>query len=67
LITLVVIFVFIRTYREIKSRFNLGLVIFSLAMLIQIIASASLDIVIHLVSEIFELAALIIFLSLIRK
>jgi|GEM_PF-3540105 hypothetical protein len=66
-ITLIIIYYFIQNYRAIRSRFNLGLILFAVAMLFQIVFAWSLHIPLHLLSETFEIAALLIFLSLIRR
>lgn len=62
-----ILYHFIRTYLEVKSRFNLGLVFFTIAMLLTIMFGISLDIVIHLLAEALLLLALAIFLFAMRK
>lgn len=67
IITLLIIYRFVQNYREIKSNFNLGLILFSLAMLMQILISWSMNLFVHMVAEIFELFALLIFIGIIQK
>lgn len=67
IITLFIVYRFVQNYREIKSNFNLGLIVFSIAMLMQIIISWSMNIFVHMVAEIFELIALLIFIDIIQK
>lgn len=67
MITLIIIYYFFDNYRKIRSSFNLGLLIFSIAMLIQITVSFSLNLILHMASELFELTALLIFIRLVRK
>ena len=65
--SLVIIAFFLRNYLEIKSRFNLGLVVFAVSVLGQTIVSLSLNIWIHIISDVIMLISLGIFLSIIRK
>lgn len=65
--SLVIIAFFLRNYLEIKSRFNLGLVVFAVSVLGQTIVSLSLNIRIHIISDVIMIVALGIFLSIIRK
>jgi hypothetical protein len=67
IVTLGIIAFFWRTYFEIRSRFNLGLVIFAMSVLGQIIFSISLNIWIHIIADIIMLISLVIFVSIIRK
>lgn len=67
IIVSIVIYRFIQNYRQIKSNFNLGLILFAVAMLFQTIFSWSLNIVFHGASELFLLVALLIFLRLVEK
>lgn len=62
-----IIALFWRNYTEIKSRFNLGLVFFALAVLGQTIVSISLNIWIHIISDIIMLISLGVFIGIIRK
>lgn len=62
-----IIALFWRNYTEIKSRFNLGLVMFAVSVLGQTIFSLSLNIWIHIFSDIIMLIALGIFIYIIRK
>jgi hypothetical protein len=65
--TLGIIALFWRNYVEIKSKFNLGLVFFAISVLGQILFSLSLNIWIHIISDIIMLISLGIFISIIRK
>jgi heme A synthase len=65
--TLGIIALFWRNYAEIKSKFNLGLVLFAVAVLGQTIVSLSLNIWIHIISDIIMLISLGIFITIIRK
>ncbi len=65
--SLLIIAFFLRNYLEIKSRFNLGLVVFAVSVLGQTIVSLSLNIWIHIISDVIMLISLGIFLSIIRK
>ena len=65
--SLVIIAFFWRNYLEIKSRFNLGLVIFAISVLGQTIVSISMNIQIHLIADVIMLIALGIFILIIRK
>lgn len=67
IITLLIIYRFVQNYREIKSNFNLGLIVFSIAMLMQIIISWSMNLFVHMIAEIFQLIALLIFIGIIQK
>jgi len=67
IITSIIIYRFIQNYREIKSNFNLGLILFAVAMLLQTIFAWSLNIFVHAASEVFLLISLLIFLRLIEK
>jgi hypothetical protein len=67
IVTLRIMAFFWRTYFEIRSRFNLGLVIFAVSVLGQIIFSISLNIWIHIIADIVMLISLVIFVSIIRK
>lgn len=62
-----IIYRFVQNYREIKSSFNLGLISFAVAMLLQVIFALSLDIFIHVASELFLVVALLAFISTIQK
>jgi predicted MFS family arabinose efflux permease len=62
-----IIALFWRNYTEIKSRFNLGLVFFAVSVLGQTIFSISLNIWIHMISDIIMLISLGIFINIIRK
>jgi hypothetical protein len=65
--SLVIIALFWRNYVEIKSKFNLGLVFFAISVLGQTIFSLSLNIWIHIFSDVIMLISLGIFISIIRK
>ena len=67
LASLVIIAFFWRNYLEIKSKFNLGLVVFAVSVLGQTIVSLSLNIWIHIISDVIMLISLGIFLGIIRK
>lgn len=62
-----IIALFWRNYVEIKSKFNLGLVFFAISVLGQTIVSLSLNIWIHILSDVIMLLSLGIFISIIRK
>ncbi len=62
-----IIFQLAQIYKSVRSRFNLGLVIFAVAMLLEVISGISLDFVSHTVSEILLLIALATFLYTVRK
>ena len=62
-----IIALFWRNYVEIKSKFNLGLVFFAISVLGQTIFSISLNIWIHILSDVIMLISLGIFISIIRK
>jgi hypothetical protein len=62
-----IIALFWRNYVEIKSKFNLGLVFFAISVLGQTIVSLSLNIGIHILSDVIMLIALGVFISIIRK
>ncbi len=73
-----VMYHFIQSYKAVKSRFTLGLLLFSSILLVQAvfslpvtalsgIASPPEAVVFHIISNGFELVALLIFLSIIRK
>ncbi len=62
-----IIYRFVQNYREIKSSFNLGLILFSVAMLLQVIFALSLDIFVHVASELFLIIALLTFILTIQK
>jgi hypothetical protein len=65
--SLSIIALFWRNYVEIKSKFNLGLVVFAVSVLGQIIFSLSLNIWIHIIADIIMLISLGIFISIIKK
>jgi hypothetical protein len=65
--SLAIIALFWRNYVEIKSKFNLGLVFFAISVLGQTIFSLSLNIWIHIFSDVIMLISLGIFISIIRK
>jgi len=61
-----------KNYQAIRSRFNLGLVVFGIAMLLQIVLflvffTISEEEVFHFGGEIIEILALLVFLYLISK
>ncbi len=56
-----------RTYRGVRSRFNLGLVLFSIAMMIHVVLAYSTSLVLHVMSEAFELTAFLLFLRAISR
>lgn len=60
-------FQILRTYNSVRSSFNLGLVIFTAAMIIHVVLGYFPSLALHMTSEAFELAALIIFLRTITK
>jgi hypothetical protein len=62
-----IIALFWRNYMEIKSSFNLGLVLFAVSVLGQTIFSLSLNIWIHMFSDIIMLISLGLLISIIRK
>lgn len=64
---LAILFYLVRTYRSIRSRFNLALVVFAVAVLLEIVFNIVLELAIHVLSETFLLVALAIFLYAIRK
>lgn len=74
----VVMYHFVQSYKEVKSRFTLGLLLFSSILLVQVIFSlpaAALSgityapeaVVFDVISSSFELVALLIFLNLVKK
>lgn len=63
----VIFYYLVQSYRSIRSRFNLGLVVFGLAVLLEIMFGISLDVYVHAGSELIFLVALIILLYSIRK
>ncbi len=63
----VIFYYLVQSYRAIRSRFNLGLVVFGLAVLFEIIFGISLDVFVHVGSELIFLVALVILLYSIRK
>jgi len=63
----VIIFQLAQIYKSVRSRFNLGLIVFAVAMLLEVISGISLDILSHTVSEILLLVALATFLYTVRK
>lgn len=65
--TLGILYIFIRNYNDIKSRFNLGLVVFIIAVLGQVLSSISLNTLVHTASDVAMLLALLIFLNTVRK
>jgi hypothetical protein len=67
IVSLVIIVLFWRNYTEIKSKFNLGLVLFAVSVLGQTIFSLSMIIWVHLIADVIMLIALGIFISIIRK
>lgn len=64
---LAILYYLVRTYRSIRSKFNLALVVFAFAVLLEIVFAIALELAIHILSETFLLAALAIFLYSIRK
>jgi hypothetical protein len=62
-----IIALFWRNYMEIKSSFNLGLVLFAASVLGQTIFSLSLNIWIHMFSDIIMLISLGLLINIIRK
>jgi hypothetical protein len=62
-----IIALFWRNYMEIKSSFNLGLVLFAVSVLGQTIFSLSLNIWIHMFSDIIMLISLGLLINIIRK
>lgn len=61
-----------KNYQAIRSRFNLGLVVFGIAMLLQIVLflvffTIAEEEVFHVAGEIIEVLALLVFLYLISK
>lgn len=71
-IILVALYYLLKNYRSVRSKFNLGLIVFGIAMLLQIafflvFFTLSEDVIFHLAGEIAEIVALIIFLYLITR
>jgi hypothetical protein len=69
---------FVQSYKEVKSRFTLGLLLFSSILLVQVIFSLPVTILsgivcppeavtFHIISNSIELVALLIFLYIIRE
>jgi hypothetical protein len=65
--SLAIIALFWRNYVEIKSKFNLGLVVFAVSVLGQTIFSLSLNIWIHIIADIIMLISLGVFIGVIKK
>lgn len=63
----VIFYYLIQSYKSVRSRFNLGLVIFGIAVLVEIVFGISSNVIIHALSEAAFLTALIILLYSIRK
>lgn len=63
----VIFYYLVQSYRSIRSRFNLGLVVFGVAVLLEIIIGISPNVFVHVGSELIFLLALVILLYSIRK
>jgi hypothetical protein len=64
--TLGILGIFIQRYRETKTRFRLGLIVFAVSVLGQIIFSISLNIGFHLASDVAMIIALLFFIDVVR-
>jgi len=78
LLVAIIMYLFIQSYKAVKSQFTLGLLLFSSILLVQVIFSLPATalsgitypaevVIYHLISDGFELAALLVFLNIIRK
>jgi hypothetical protein len=74
----IIMYHFVQSYKQVKSRFTLGLLLFSSILLVQVIFSLPVTILsgiacppeavtFHIISNSFELVALLIFLYIIRE
>lgn len=74
----IIMYHFIQNYKEVKSKFTLGLLLFSSILLVQVIFSLPVTfisgisypseaVVFHVISNSFEFVALLIFLSIIKE
>lgn len=74
----IIMYFFIQSYKAVKSRFTLGLLLFSSILLVQVIFSLPATalsgiaypaevVVYHVISDGFELVALLVFLNIIRR
>jgi hypothetical protein len=74
----IIMYHFVQSYKQVKSRFTLGLLLFSSILLVQVIFSLPVTllsgiacppetVMFHIISNSFELVALLIFLYIIRE
>ncbi|WP_455280176.1 hypothetical protein [[Eubacterium] cellulosolvens] len=74
----IIMYHFVQSYKQVKSRFTLGLLLFSSILLVQVIFSLPVTILsgiacppeavmFNIISNSFELVALLIFLYIIRE
>jgi hypothetical protein len=74
----IIMYHFVQSYKQVKSRFTLGLLLFSSILLVQVIFSLPVTLLsgiacppevvtFHIISNCFELVALLVFLYIIRE
>ncbi len=74
----IIMYHFVQSYKQVKSKFTLGLLLFSSILLVQVIFSLPVTILsgiacppeavtFHIISNSFELMALLIFLYIVRE
>lgn len=64
----IVLFYFVKMYRATRSSFNFALVIFAVAMVVEVVFALSPEnLIFHTVAEVFLLVALVLLLTAVRK